>query len=39
MTEYEIERFYRDAKNMEILGRAPTNLKDIIAASVVGRIK
>ena len=39
MTEYEIERFYRDAKNMEILGRAPTRLRDIIAASVVGRIK
>ena len=39
MTEYEIERFYRDAKNMEILGRAPTHLRDIIAASVVGRIK
>jgi alkylation response protein AidB-like acyl-CoA dehydrogenase len=39
MTEYEVERFYRDAKNMEILGRAPTNLKDIIAASVIGRIK
>jgi len=39
MTEYEIERFYRDAKNMEILGRAPANLRDIIAASVIGRIK
>jgi alkylation response protein AidB-like acyl-CoA dehydrogenase len=39
MTEYEIERFYRDAKNMEILGRAPTNLKDIIATAIVGRIK
>lgn len=39
MTEYEIERFYRDAKNMEILGRAPSNLRDIVAASVIGRIK
>ncbi len=39
MTEYEIERFYRDAKNMEILGRAPTHLKDIIAATIVGKIK
>jgi alkylation response protein AidB-like acyl-CoA dehydrogenase len=39
MTEYEIERFYRDAKNMEILGRSPTQLRDVIAASVIGRIK
>ena len=39
MTEYEIERFYRDAKNMEILGRAPTRLRDIIAASVIGKVK
>jgi alkylation response protein AidB-like acyl-CoA dehydrogenase len=39
MTEYEIERFYRDAKNMEILGRNPGHLKDLIARSVVGRIK
>ena len=39
MTEYEIERFYRDAKSMEILGGSPGHLKDLIAASVVGRIK
>ncbi|NNL77864.1 MAG: acyl-CoA dehydrogenase [Desulfobacterales bacterium] len=39
MTEYEIERFYRDAKSMEILGGSPNHLKDLIAASVVGRIK
>ena len=39
MTEYEIERFYRDAKNMEILGRNPGHLKDLISRSVVGRIK
>jgi alkylation response protein AidB-like acyl-CoA dehydrogenase len=39
MTEYEIERFYRDAKSMEILGGSPGHLKDLIATSVVGRIK
>ena len=39
MTEYEIERFYRDAKSMEILGGSPGHLKDLIAKSVVGRIK
>ncbi len=39
MTEYEIERFYRDAKSMEILGGSPGHLKDLIARSVVGRIK
>ena len=39
MTEYEIERFYRDAKSMEILGGSPGHLKDLIAKAVVGRIK
>jgi alkylation response protein AidB-like acyl-CoA dehydrogenase len=39
MTEYEIERFYRDAKSMEILGGSPGHLKDQIAKAVVGRIK
>jgi alkylation response protein AidB-like acyl-CoA dehydrogenase len=39
MTEYEIERFYRDAKSMEILGGSPGYLKDRIARAVVGRIK
>jgi alkylation response protein AidB-like acyl-CoA dehydrogenase len=39
MTEYEIERFYRDAKSMELLGGGPGYLKDLIAKSVVGRIK
>ena len=39
MTEYEIERFYRDAKSMELLGGSPGYLKDLIAKSVVGRIK
>ncbi|MBW2411938.1 MAG: acyl-CoA dehydrogenase family protein [Deltaproteobacteria bacterium] len=39
MTEYEIERFYRDAKSMELLGGSPGHLKDLIAKSVVGRIK
>jgi alkylation response protein AidB-like acyl-CoA dehydrogenase len=39
MTEYEIERFYRDAKSMELLGGSPGYLKDLIAKSLVGRIK
>jgi alkylation response protein AidB-like acyl-CoA dehydrogenase len=39
MTEYEIERFYRDAKSMELLGGSPGHLKDLIAKSVIGRVK
>ena len=39
MTEYEIERFYRDAKSMELLGGSPGHLKDLIAGTVIGRIK
>jgi alkylation response protein AidB-like acyl-CoA dehydrogenase len=39
MTEYEIERFYRDAKSMELLGGSPGYLKDLIAKSVIGRVK
>jgi alkylation response protein AidB-like acyl-CoA dehydrogenase len=39
MTEYEIERFYRDAKSMELLGGGPGHLKDLIAKSVIGRVK
>ncbi len=39
MTEYEIERFYRDAKSMELLGGSPGHLKDLIASTVIGRVK
>ena len=39
MTEYEIERFYRDAKSMELLGGSPGHLKDLIANTVIGRVK
>ena len=38
MTEYEIERFYRDAKNTEILEGNPAFLKNTIASAVIGKI-
>ncbi len=39
MTEYEVERFYRDAKVAEIHEGARDTQKDVIAAAVIGRIK
>lgn len=39
MTEYEVERFHRDAKALEILGENTGFLKDTIAETVIGKIR
>ena len=39
MTEYEVERYYRDAKVMELHEGARDMQKDIIAQAVIGRIR
>jgi len=38
MTEQEVERFYRDAKAIELFAGARDTQKDIIAGSVIGRV-
>ena len=39
MTEYDIERFYRDAKSIEICEGPPSIHKDTVAGAVVGRVR
>ncbi|WP_028315387.1 acyl-CoA dehydrogenase family protein [Desulfatibacillum aliphaticivorans] len=39
MTEYEVERSYRDAKTLEVMAGAAAVQKDIIAQSAIGRIR
>ena len=39
MTEYDVERFYRDAKTLALIGGSAVNLKNAIAGNVIGRIK
>lgn len=39
MTEYEVEHFYRDAKQAEIFQGPPSIQKDIIADSLIGKLK
>ena len=39
MTEYDVERFYRDAKTLALMGGSAVNLKNAIAKSVIGRVK
>jgi alkylation response protein AidB-like acyl-CoA dehydrogenase len=39
MKEYEVERFYRDAKTLKLIGGNTLILKDTIAKNVIGRIK
>jgi alkylation response protein AidB-like acyl-CoA dehydrogenase len=39
MKEYEVERFYRDAKTLQLIGGNTVILKDVIAKNVIGRIK
>ncbi|MCP3953476.1 MAG: acyl-CoA dehydrogenase, partial [Desulfobacterales bacterium] len=39
MTEQEVERFYRDAKALEIGGCGGFHRKNVIAASIIGRLK
>lgn len=38
-TEYEVERYYRDAKVLELLGGGKSHLKDTISDKEIGRIK
>ncbi|MCP4162168.1 MAG: acyl-CoA/acyl-ACP dehydrogenase [Deltaproteobacteria bacterium] len=38
-SEYEVERYYRDAKVLELLGSSKSFLKDKIADKEIGRIK
>lgn len=38
MTEYDVERFYRDAKMLQLTGGNTHRLKDIIADQVIGKI-
>jgi alkylation response protein AidB-like acyl-CoA dehydrogenase len=39
MKEYEVERFYRDAKTMQLLGGNTETLNNVIAKKVIGRMK
>lgn len=39
MTEQEVERFYRDAKALEMGGTGGFNRKKVIAAAIIGRLK
>ena len=39
MTEYDVERFYRDAKTLELIGGNPVNLRNAIAKRIIGRIR
>ena len=39
MTEYEVERFYRDAKALELFGENTGTLKDTVAENIVGKIR
>ncbi len=39
MAEYDVERFYRDAKALEITYPSSSALKDIIASKVIGKVK
>jgi len=39
MTEYEVERFYRDAKTLELTAGASASQMDVIAHNAIGRIR
>ena len=39
MREYDVERFYRDAKALSLTGGTPGELRDVIGAAAIGRIK
>lgn len=39
MTEYEVEHFYRDAKQAEIFQGPPAVQKDVIADGIIGKMK
>ncbi len=39
MREYDVERFYRDAKALSLAHGTPEDLREIIGAAVIGRVK
>jgi alkylation response protein AidB-like acyl-CoA dehydrogenase len=39
MTEYEVERFYRDAKNMELIEGSKQTQKNTIAKAILGNLR
>jgi alkylation response protein AidB-like acyl-CoA dehydrogenase len=39
MTEYDVERYYRDAKAIELQDGIKDVQKDIIAGNVIGKIR
>lgn len=38
MSEYHVERYYRDAKMLEIAGGTPDQLRDLISDAVIGKV-
>jgi alkylation response protein AidB-like acyl-CoA dehydrogenase len=39
MREYDVERYYREAKALSLTAGAPGDLRDVIGASVIGRLR
>lgn len=39
MTEYDVERFYRDAKTLQLICGNTRNLNDTVAKNVIGKIR
>lgn len=39
MREYDVERYYREAKALSLTAGAPGDLRDVIGASVIGKLK
>jgi len=39
MREYDVERYYREAKALSLTAGAPGDLRDVVGASVIGKLK
>jgi alkylation response protein AidB-like acyl-CoA dehydrogenase len=39
MREYDVERYYREAKALSLTAGAPGDLRDVIGAAVIGKLK
>jgi alkylation response protein AidB-like acyl-CoA dehydrogenase len=39
MREYDVERYYREAKALSLTAGAPGDLRDIIGSTVIGKLK
>ena len=39
MREYDVERYYREAKALSLTAGAPGNLRDVIGSAVIGKLK